>query len=332
MLSFYAGVYTRKQISAYWDTCKPGKTRRERKYQAKDIVHKPEPHSSVKHLPDTLIGGSRSSSLHNRGCGQEKSCGEARLQSEDNTRKVGCESVAFSEVPRGSVAPMVTSTCVAKKPQAEQILDLLCSCYIHRSLDPYWANRFWIAIHDMEISSSVQPAIMDLLCTHGYAGPRTLSPPIFDELEQELIALTDLQHQTASQLDSTSQGSPCPSSVGDVDSPNFKVNGEGNKLPWDTSKPLSLKEVQHHASHGDEGAAKALAAIQRLATEKQGLATCAWLHRLALQQGRDQYLDPSTGYMVFTSAFLRKRKCCGFTCRHCPHRFDSVSIETVNDW
>ncbi|XP_040264277.1 uncharacterized protein C1orf53 homolog isoform X1 [Bufo bufo] len=35
--------------------------------------------------------------------------------------------------------------------------------------------------------------------------------------------------------------------------------------------------------------------------------------------GQDGYTDPQTGYFVFTRlAHLRRGKCCGSACRHCP--------------
>ncbi|EOD05416.1 hypothetical protein EMIHUDRAFT_199139 [Emiliania huxleyi CCMP1516] len=44
------------------------------------------------------------------------------------------------------------------------------------------------------------------------------------------------------------------------------------------------------------------------------------LHRLAVrsQPPRDTYIDPDTGYSVFTQAYLKRRPCCGNGCRHCP--------------
>ena len=44
------------------------------------------------------------------------------------------------------------------------------------------------------------------------------------------------------------------------------------------------------------------------------------LHSLACQLENDTYIDPSTGYQVLTSeALLKKGKCCGNSCRHCPY-------------
>lgn len=43
-------------------------------------------------------------------------------------------------------------------------------------------------------------------------------------------------------------------------------------------------------------------------------------HEAALRRGEDHYVDPRTGYQVFTSAFLAARgNCCDSGCRHCPY-------------
>ena len=41
-------------------------------------------------------------------------------------------------------------------------------------------------------------------------------------------------------------------------------------------------------------------------------------HRVAEAAGEDGYIDPSTGYWVFTATYLGGRPCCGNICRHCP--------------
>ncbi|KAG8556052.1 hypothetical protein GDO81_017910 [Engystomops pustulosus] len=43
------------------------------------------------------------------------------------------------------------------------------------------------------------------------------------------------------------------------------------------------------------------------------------------QAGQDGYTDPQTGYFVFTRlAHLRRGKCCGSACRHCPFGQENV--------
>lgn len=50
----------------------------------------------------------------------------------------------------------------------------------------------------------------------------------------------------------------------------------------------------------------------------------ALLHEAAVAQGCDQYVDPATGYLVFTALALGRRPCCGNGCRHCP--YDHVNV------
>lgn len=44
------------------------------------------------------------------------------------------------------------------------------------------------------------------------------------------------------------------------------------------------------------------------------------IHRDACEAKKQMYVDPSTGYKVFTEyAHLQRGKCCGSACRHCPY-------------
>ena len=43
-------------------------------------------------------------------------------------------------------------------------------------------------------------------------------------------------------------------------------------------------------------------------------------HDAAVGAGADTYVDPRSGYTVFTSAYLLRRgECCDSGCRHCPY-------------
>jgi hypothetical protein len=43
-------------------------------------------------------------------------------------------------------------------------------------------------------------------------------------------------------------------------------------------------------------------------------------HDEAVRMGRDGYVDPASGYFVFTAESLKaKGSCCGSGCRHCPY-------------
>ena len=44
-----------------------------------------------------------------------------------------------------------------------------------------------------------------------------------------------------------------------------------------------------------------------------------------LVEGKDFYLN-EMGYMVFTEAYhLKKGKCCGNGCKHCPYNYNEVA-------
>eukprot|EP01061_Rhynchopus_euleeides_P043462 TRINITY_DN7590_c0_g1_i1.p1 TRINITY_DN7590_c0_g1~~TRINITY_DN7590_c0_g1_i1.p1 ORF type:complete len:352 (+),score=62.42 TRINITY_DN7590_c0_g1_i1:104-1057(+) len=49
------------------------------------------------------------------------------------------------------------------------------------------------------------------------------------------------------------------------------------------------------------------------------------LHIKALSRGEETYIDPKTGFMVFTAVAHNKRGfCCGSGCRHCPYGHTNV--------
>ncbi len=49
-------------------------------------------------------------------------------------------------------------------------------------------------------------------------------------------------------------------------------------------------------------------------------------HEHALRDGRPEYLDPETGFKVFTEVYhLRRGSCCGAGCRHCPYGQEGVA-------
>lgn len=49
------------------------------------------------------------------------------------------------------------------------------------------------------------------------------------------------------------------------------------------------------------------------------------VHSAACERGEATYIDPQTGFMVFTKVGLLQRgKCCGAGCRHCPFEHESV--------
>jgi len=58
----------------------------------------------------------------------------------------------------------------------------------------------------------------------------------------------------------------------------------------------------------------------------QGQAAIRALHKEACGRGVDAYVDPESGYDVFTSDYLRSRPCCGSGCRHCPWGHRGVPV------
>jgi ATP-binding cassette subfamily B (MDR/TAP) protein 1 len=54
-------------------------------------------------------------------------------------------------------------------------------------------------------------------------------------------------------------------------------------------------------------------------------ATFAQIHQEACDRGDSHYVDPASGYRVFTAVAHKKRgKCCGSGCRHCPFNHENV--------
>ncbi len=44
----------------------------------------------------------------------------------------------------------------------------------------------------------------------------------------------------------------------------------------------------------------------------------------------DYYIDPETGFIVFTASFhLKRGYCCGSGCRHCP--YEHVNVPKLNN-
>ncbi|KAF0726522.1 hypothetical protein AaE_009597 [Aphanomyces astaci] len=54
------------------------------------------------------------------------------------------------------------------------------------------------------------------------------------------------------------------------------------------------------------------------------------LHRVACARGYRQYVDPGSGYTVFTALYLKDRACCGYKCRHCPWGHKNVKKGVKN--
>lgn len=49
------------------------------------------------------------------------------------------------------------------------------------------------------------------------------------------------------------------------------------------------------------------------------------IHQIACNNKNETYKDPITGYIVITSfGHLKRGKCCGNKCRHCPYNHINV--------
>ena len=53
-------------------------------------------------------------------------------------------------------------------------------------------------------------------------------------------------------------------------------------------------------------------------------------NKKAILEGKSTYIDPSSGYKVFTSKELSKRPCCGNICRHCPYGHIKKSTKIID--
>lgn len=60
--------------------------------------------------------------------------------------------------------------------------------------------------------------------------------------------------------------------------------------------------------------------VGRLAPDHPTYDRIVAAHEAALERDEPGYLDPETGYLVFTAAHLWARgTCCDSGCRHCPY-------------
>ncbi|XP_051003471.1 uncharacterized protein C1orf53 homolog [Acomys russatus] len=102
----------------------------------------------------------------------------------------------------------------------------------------------------------------------------------------------------------------------------------GRPPPWAESFRPQLSSTLRLASKGTrcssasgsrgtpEGEPRLPASQELTAAERR----IAELHWAACAAGQLSYVDPATGYVVFTKlAHLQRGACCGSACRHCPY-------------
>ncbi|KAF0698061.1 Aste57867_11309 [Aphanomyces stellatus] len=95
---------------------------------------------------------------------------------------------------------------------------------------------------------------------------------------------------------------------------------------WAPSTPLTWADIEADAAFADD-----VVEIDEMEDEDQPSERYRLLHRVACARGYVQYVDPTSGYTVFTSIFLQDRACCGYRCRHCPWGHKNVpKHSTVN--
>jgi len=95
---------------------------------------------------------------------------------------------------------------------------------------------------------------------------------------------------------------------------------------------LTLAHVEAYAAGGDSRCSSALSYLHKVSAERRATATWAMMHRMATLKGFDQYLDPATGFSVFTTTCLKTRPCCNLGCRHCPHGGTKLKGIPIEDW
>ncbi|XP_030290374.1 uncharacterized protein C1orf53 homolog isoform X2 [Sparus aurata] len=88
---------------------------------------------------------------------------------------------------------------------------------------------------------------------------------------------------------------------------------------WTTSGGSSqIKADGSDAVTGGGGAAGGDEPAAREFTEEE--LSIHRAHTQACEAKKQMYVDPSSGYKVFTEyAHLHRGKCCGSACRHCPY-------------
>nr|XP_061790921.1 uncharacterized protein C1orf53-like [Nerophis lumbriciformis] len=98
----------------------------------------------------------------------------------------------------------------------------------------------------------------------------------------------------------------------------YKQSVDGSRLLRTTNTPTQDVCGGAELENALEGSPPESQPSSRELTEEELL-----IHRVhteACQAKKQMYVDPSSGYKVFTEyAHLQRGKCCGSACRHCPY-------------
>jgi hypothetical protein len=85
--------------------------------------------------------------------------------------------------------------------------------------------------------------------------------------------------------------------------------------------PLTPSAQLHKADTEADADGRPLAEAQEIADIEEA-------HTCAVRSGQLQYVDPKTGYQVFSQlASSRRGYCCGSGCRHCVYNHENVKPE-----
>ncbi|XP_042273051.1 uncharacterized protein C1orf53 homolog [Thunnus maccoyii] len=102
-----------------------------------------------------------------------------------------------------------------------------------------------------------------------------------------------------------------------MSTPDFSEDSSNKRVKGDSMSKISEDRGEAHlsdvSSRGDENDP----AARKFTEEEMAIHR---VHREACEAKKQMYVDPSSGYKVFTEyAHLQRGKCCGSACRHCPY-------------
>uniref|UniRef100_A0A6J0SVB5 Uncharacterized protein C1orf53 homolog n=1 Tax=Pogona vitticeps TaxID=103695 RepID=A0A6J0SVB5_9SAUR len=101
------------------------------------------------------------------------------------------------------------------------------------------------------------------------------------------------------------------------DARDDRRSGSGWNNPAARAEPALERPAADPPSGQNSGEASLCAGSKGLTEVEQKIVA---LHEEACAVGQDSYVDPITGYLVFTRvAHLQRGHCCGSACRHCPY-------------
>ena len=101
----------------------------------------------------------------------------------------------------------------------------------------------------------------------------------------------------------------------------YNIINSQRKISWIglQSDNHPTPSTQRHPSHFDKmGSSESATAVEAIDDIED-------LHRQAILDKQSTYIDPSTGFTVFTElTHLKRGKCCGNQCRHCVYGWSNV--------